>query len=218
MSLANLQVLQDSPTDPNSAFKLKRFAILKWLEGNVPTPYFDTKGIITIGIGFNIDTITGNRNRVMGGDGMNLSLAQQAAITAAWNSPVMKQIRALPQATPTQLWAKNAELCAYLDSVLGGGLSFSMTDPQIQSVFNVLVLEHQNKISSLVGTPSIEQIVLTSLSYNGMVGPGLTAAINMTDPSEARAEAWFQIRYDHNELKGSASHYFWSQHATSPTH
>ncbi len=48
MSLVNLQTLQDSATDPNSEFKQQRFAILKLLEGNVPTPYFDSKGIITI--------------------------------------------------------------------------------------------------------------------------------------------------------------------------
>lgn len=54
MSLANLHNLQDSTTDLNSEFKLQRFAILKLLEGSVPTPYFDSKGIITIGVGFKL--------------------------------------------------------------------------------------------------------------------------------------------------------------------
>ena len=40
MSLANLHTLQDSETDLNSEFKQLRFAILKQLEGSVPTPYF----------------------------------------------------------------------------------------------------------------------------------------------------------------------------------
>lgn len=131
MSLDNLQVLQDS-ADPNSEFKQQRFAILKLLEGNVPTPYFDSKGIITIGIGFNIDGVLDNRNLVM--RTMGLSSTQQAIINNnAWNSATMTEIRALPQATSTQLWAKNAELRAYLNSVLGVGQSFSMTDPQIKT-------------------------------------------------------------------------------------
>lgn len=195
MSLSNLQTFNNS-----AEFEQKRFDILEWLEGNILTPYFDTKGLITIGIGFQIDTIIDNRNFVMGDAGMNLTLAQEAAINAAWESTAMTRIKALPQATETQRQAKDAALCAYLDSVLGTR-SFAMTDPQIKNVFDVLVLKHQDKITSLISTPSIEQIVLTSLHYNspGLVGPGLKAAMNMADPSEARAEAWFQIRYDHKD-------------------
>jgi GH24 family phage-related lysozyme (muramidase) len=76
MSLANLHTLTDSDTDPNSEFKQKRFTLLSLLEGKVPTPYFDSKGIITIGIGFNIDIgLEKNRNKVM--EAMGLSPTQQ---------------------------------------------------------------------------------------------------------------------------------------------
>ncbi len=46
MSLANLHTLLDSATDLNSEFKQQRLAILSLFEGNIPTPYFDGKGII----------------------------------------------------------------------------------------------------------------------------------------------------------------------------
>lgn len=94
MSLANLHTLQDSETDFNSEFKQQRFAILKQLEGSVSTPYFDAKGIITIGIGFNIDAVRDNRNDVM--TAMGLTLAQQAIINdTAWDSANMDLIRAI---------------------------------------------------------------------------------------------------------------------------
>jgi hypothetical protein len=204
MSLANLHTLTDSASDPNSEFKQLRYNILSLFEGNIPTPYFDSKGIITIGIGFNID-LQSNRSLVL--DTMGLT-AQQAAITAAWNSSTMVEIRALPQATSTQLWAKNATLRAYLDNVLGTQ-AFSMTPQQTKDVFDVLVKEHQDAISSLVGTPSLEQIILTSLHYNspGLIGPGLSAALAMSDPNEARAEAWYQIRYGHVPGQSDARRY-----------
>jgi GH24 family phage-related lysozyme (muramidase) len=67
MTIENLHTLTESETDPNSEFKQKRFSILSFLEGKVPTPYFDSKGMITIGIGFNIDTgMDGNRREQIG--------------------------------------------------------------------------------------------------------------------------------------------------------
>lgn len=89
MSLANLHTLQDSETDLNSEFKQLRFAILKQLEGSVPTPYFDSNGIITIGIGFNIDVGMENTNRARVMNAMELTHTQKANINTAWNSASM---------------------------------------------------------------------------------------------------------------------------------
>jgi VCBS repeat-containing protein len=204
MSLGNLHTLTDSATDPNSEFKQLRYNILSLFEGNVPTPYFDSVGIITIGIGFNIELLS-NRNLVL--DTMGLT-AQQAVITAAWSSPTMAEIRDLPQTDSTQRWAKNAVLCAYLNSVLGTQ-PFSMTTQQIKDVFDVLVREHQDAIASLVSEPSLEQIVLTSLHYNSpeLIGSGLRAALAKSDPNEARAEAWYEIRYGHVPGQSDARRY-----------
>lgn len=131
MSLSNLQILDDTGT--NSLFKQMRFDILKWLEGKVSTPYFDTKGIITIGIGFNID-ITQHRNDVM--NAMGLSPAQQTAINALWNSEALNAIRSCYAPGPAQ----NKMLTDLLAKTIGS-TTFSMTDPQIRQVFDVLVLE-----------------------------------------------------------------------------
>lgn len=81
----------------------------------------------------------------------------------------------------------NARYSDYLAEYLRSGFSVR----QIGNTYNAL---------SLVGTPSLEQIVLTSLHYNSpkLIGTGLKAALAMTDPAAARAEAWYQIRYISN--------------------
>lgn len=73
MSLSNLHLLDDS-TGANSDYKTKLFQILSLLEGSVQTPYFDSKGIITIGIGVNIDTLNlDKRLLVMSAGAMEVS-------------------------------------------------------------------------------------------------------------------------------------------------
>jgi Ca2+-binding RTX toxin-like protein len=46
---------------------------------------------------------------------------------------------------------------------------------------------------------SKERIALISLAYNspGLLGGGLADALKQNDPTDARAEAWYQIRYAH---------------------
>lgn len=197
MSLSNLHTLDDS-IGANSEYRTRRYDILSLLEGNKLTPYFDTKGIITIGIGFNIETANlANRNKVM--DAMGLTATQQSSINDAWDAPGMATIRAMPQATTAQLNAKNAALQTHLNGALGAGQSFTMTDPQIKTVFDDLMVASVTAVSSSISTPSVEQIILISLYHNGggLFGSQLQAAI----ASDNRAEAWYQIRYGHaNEL------------------
>ena len=49
MTIGNLHVL--SPAD----YATQLFNVIAQLEGRKPSAYFDTKGIISIGVGFNID-------------------------------------------------------------------------------------------------------------------------------------------------------------------
>jgi len=130
---------------------------------------------------------------------IGLSPTQTTSVNAAWTSARFLEIRAMPQGTPAQLQAKNLALRQYLDGIVGGQ-SFIMSSDQVKSVFDKLVTSHEAAISNLVGEPSLEKIVLTSLHYNNpkLIGPGIRNALAQEDPADARAEAWFQIRYDSN--------------------
>ena len=191
MAISNLHTLSAAN------YPTQLFNVVAQLEAQKPSAYFDSGGIITIGIGFNIDgTNTANRTTVM--NAMSLSAVQQQAINAAWSAPGMARIRAM-SAGP----AKDAALQAYLNGVLGTARTFDMSQTEMRSAFNTIVATHETAINALVGAPSLERIALVSLHYNTpeLIGPGLTAANAMTDPFDARAEAWYQIRYSHaNQL------------------
>ncbi len=181
-------------------YEALRFALITQLEGGTPTPYFDTAGRITIGYGFEIDT--GNkarRNEVM--SEMGLTQPQQNAITALWSTQALATLRAMPAGD-----ARNNALHTLFASTIGQ-TTFAMTAAQMLNVFDPIVSgkDTNAQLATGITASSYERAVLTSLNYNALyapgnpkalIGPGLIAALNdISNPAEARAEAWYQIRY-----------------------
>ena len=194
MPIANLHALDEE------AFNERLRDFIVQVEGNERLPYFDTANParVTIGIGFNID-IPGNLTRVV--TAMGLSGAEQASISNALRSVRMAEIRAMPQGTLAQRNARSQALRAHLDAALGR--PFAMTQDQINTVFGQVSQDHLRAIDPLIPELSLERLALTSMHFNtpALIGRGLRTALAMTDPHEARAEVWYQIRYSHaNEL------------------
>ena len=195
MSVANLHTLTPA------AFLSSLQALIAQLEGNEPSPYFDsaTPALITVGIGFNINAPGPVRTEVYAG--MGLSNAEVLALDSSFASSAMATIRAMPQATPAQLAAKNAAMQAQLSAALGR--PFAMTAAQTEAAFAKISKSHVDAVESLIGAPSLEKLALASLHFNNpvLIGSGLKAALALADPFEARAETWYQIRYSHaNQL------------------
>ncbi len=191
MPLSNLHTL-----DP-ATYAARLRGLMEQLEGrNDPLgAYFDTANPvqITIGVGFNID-LDVNRTRVM--DAMSLSAAEQAAVNIAWRSAELNAIRNQPVGD-----ARTSALRTYLNGVLAPRRAFVMTAAEVNTAFATFVTIH----SSFTNIPalSLERMALVSMHFNSpaLIGPGLQSALAMVDPYEARAEAWYQIRYDHaNQL------------------
>jgi len=201
MPLSNLNELSDDyPNDPAS-YSGRLRALMEQLEGkNKPEgAYFDTVGKITIGVGFNLDAFA-SRTAVM--EAMNLTLAQIDAVNAAFNpltpSPQLTAIRALAQGP-----ARDAQLRTFLNGLLGSR-TFLMSTAEVDDAFARLVVIHSKVPAALIPTLSFERMALVSMDFNkpGLIGDGLKAAFNpliFPDPYEARAEAWYQIRYDHKD-------------------
>ena len=128
-------------------------SFLKQMEGYFNNPYVDTKGNITVGIGFNLNKV----------------------------SDLVCDITNRPYTTPK--------------------MQLSMTDAQIDEAFLELYgIRNVKKIQEATGLPFCRELIaLASLSYNSpaLFGSGLQAALNLPDPHDARAEAWYQIRYVH---------------------
>ncbi|HWW04223.1 calcium-binding protein [Collimonas sp.] len=181
-------------------YEALRFALIGQVEGIVYTPYFDKVGIITIGIGFNIDTGNANtRAAVM--SAMGLTSTQQSAVNTLWDSVALANIRSMAPGK-----ARDGALSSLLAQTVGTS-TFAMTDSTMLQVFNGIVDGKDKTAQNATGivAPSFERAVLASLEYNskyapgnpkGLIGPGLLRALKLSDPAEARAEAWYQLRYN----------------------
>ena len=168
------------------------FQVIANVEGVKPRAYLDTKGIPTIGIGFNL-RIPSVFDAVM------------ASLSINKGDPAYGMIQSLVR----QPWSGAASLDAALDAVMAtraqssnGAISlttFTLTQTQMQQVFNTVVSTIFEPIvdSKVPGVPdSAERAALISLAFNNpsLIGNNLISAIN----SSNRAAAWFEIRYNSN--------------------
>jgi hypothetical protein len=146
MSIANLHTLTQAEFDAT----LK--AVLAQLEDSLPLPYFGIAGLITIGIGLNINPSGPARTAVY--DAMGLTAAERSALNTAIASSSMTAVRGM---TPGS--AKDRAMQGLLDTALGR--AFAMTQSQIDSSFANIAQSHINAVSSLVQPLSLEKIALT---------------------------------------------------------
>ncbi len=179
------------------------WAILKELEGSRKDPYFDTKTIATIGVGFNfeggdvLDKVTESLGYTATGPATykGNSLTFEEAVQQA-----IKDARAVKGDTDT----KTAALRTNLNSIVvdGKNVNFqfnSEDDKEMRPIWDLIREGPEADLRTLKNievAPSRERAVLISLMYNNpiLVGPGLQAAWTAGD----RAEAWYEIRYNSN--------------------
>lgn len=140
MPLANLHTL--TPDD----YVARRRALLQQLEGFGATPYFDSVGLVTIGVGFNID-VQNLAVRSLVYQTMGYSPVERLIMNAAFDAPRMAEIRAMPNGAD-----KNQALQTYLDGVVTRR-AFSMTPAEVDAAFLSVVTPHQTAINQLIATP-----------------------------------------------------------------
>ena len=155
--------------------------LLVQLEDKRRDPYADTANSShpTIGIGFDL-TVTAVRNQVFAAMGIVAGSALATSLTNAINGAVGK--------TTSQIQAD-------LNQAYGG--TFQMTDAQINAAFPQIAKRYIDIAKGSEIAYSNELVALTSVAFNGLYGPGLARALTLADPYEARAEAWYEIRYEH---------------------
>ncbi len=159
------------------------FILLMEESGNASlAPYVDSQGWITIGAGFNL-SVANVRNTVLTALGIsNANLSSY--LSANYKLQPKDQV---------------------LNALSGYNLAFTNED-QVYTVFNTLAQTYEsilntwsNKWGIGIIPQSPERVALLSLAYNSpaLLGEKLAQALNLSDPSLARAEAWYQIRYSH---------------------
>jgi Ca2+-binding RTX toxin-like protein len=169
-----------------------------------PTPYLDSKGIPTVGIGFNLRSAN-VLEAVLAAFGFNIDVNTQSAIESGY----IEEIKSIVNASH----ASNLELDTQLNDVMyrrfnnqdipssqrtRANFQF-LNDGEIRGVFDSLIESYETQVDNwLSGIPkSQERTALVSLAWNNagkLLGPGLKAALQ----SGNRADAWYEIRYGSN--------------------
>lgn len=168
------------------------------------TPYLDSKGIPTVGIGFNLRS--GNvLDTVLAVFGFNIDERTQSAIENGY----INEIKSIVNTSH----ASNSELDTLLNDVMYRRFNDNdipssqrtradfrfQNDGEIRGVFDSLIESYETQVNNwFIGIPkSQERTALVSLAWNNagkLLGPGLKFALQSGD----RAEAWYEIRYGSN--------------------
>jgi GH24 family phage-related lysozyme (muramidase) len=177
----------------SKAYSTERFDLLELLEGSTRSPYVDTVGDPTIGIGFNLVYNLEPVLRVIVGSGN-------------WSDTLYNRLKA--QVDKSYSSGDNATLIANLDKVMAdwhrnhdsdvpSHFRFG-SDAQILRALNALAPKYDAMIDKWLDNipDSRERAALFSMTWNApsLLGPKLMAAIESND----RAEAWYEIRYNSN--------------------
>jgi len=200
-------------TDP-TIYEQDRFNEIRNLEGPRSLPYLDTKGIPSIGIGFNLRTMN-VRNAVFEAMGIDTSLLTDPNAIAAEQGYISQLETAL-----NQRYSSNSALRSALNPIMAqratdpvlasypyisSRTTFTMTDPEIETAFNDIIPDYEATLNAwLPGIPqSDERLALVSLAYNGLIGFKADGSLKSPALHQAlvvgnRAEAWYEIRYRSN--------------------
>ncbi len=191
----------------DAAYKDLRYRVLVNVEetGNPKSiAYLDSKGIPTIGIGFNL-RVENVRNAVLDRFGFDVN-----APAGTVEKQYLDEIKSLVNAS----YANKDALCAKLNEVMSRHFNDSriptnpnmhpdfqfLNDGEIRGVFDTLIGGYETKVDNwLEGVPitAQERAALVSLAWNNagkLLGDGLKNALQTGN----RAEAWYEIRYGSN--------------------
>jgi len=186
-------MLNWNETEDRKTYASERAELLVLLEGSTMTPYVDSVGDPTIGIGFNLvynlepvlRVIVGKKN---------------------WSDTLLDRLTAEVEKsyTPNTTGSVQANLDKVMktwhdtkNASVPENFKFR-NEAQVTKALNALAPYYDGRIDDwLSGIPdSREREALFSLCWNGpnLLGPKLKAAIEAGD----RAEAWYEIRYNSN--------------------
>jgi GH24 family phage-related lysozyme (muramidase) len=174
-------------------YSSERADLLVLLEGSTLTPYVDTVGDPTIGIGFNLV--------------YNLEPVLRVIVGAKnWSDTLLERLadEVEKSYSPDTSSAVQANLDRVMkvwhdtrNAAVPESFKFK-NEAQVTKALNALAPDYDGRIDDwLAGIPdSREREALFSLCWNGpsLLGPKLKAAIEAGD----RAEAWYEIRYNSN--------------------
>lgn len=205
-----------------SAYIAARIAMFKESEGNKELPYYDTVGIPTIGIGFNIHNNSFNRKLVLKTLGLDVDLEINDPNFQAFESSYIDQITQILsirtdvnsdqnlQSSLDQIMLERSNDPVIREFLGTSNLrnSFRLTQSEIDATFNVVIEQYEQALTEKISSSDIsrERLALISLKYNEIPGESPLLGNNLLGALERgdRFGAWYEIRYRSN-AKRSAS-------------
>jgi len=183
---------------PRATYENQRYEFLLLLEeSGVPKleAYADSKGIPTIGVGFNLRD-TANQDAIFGA--LNLTGPLRIALGSVFRGQYPRQPGETQEQVNMRLRADiNAEMARF-----GAGAFQFASATQVRLVFDQLVRAREDRVSNWAPNPildSHERIALVSLAWNERsANPLLADKLYGALAAGNRAEAWFEIRYNSN--------------------
>ncbi|MES2825574.1 MAG: flagellinolysin, partial [Pseudomonadota bacterium] len=202
----------------SETYKKLRFKMIELFEGSKQAPYMDdakrtnadgsviSNPQVTIGVGFNIK---GNRKLR---DAVYDELDLDAVIDKAWRTELDNII-----IDPKYLANDKVNIKNDLDAVMarrnGTIKTFSLTDEQIETIFNVAILDFETILDTWLGGVVIKEegqrAALVSLAWNAFIHDPIpkkdpqgnpfisigSPKLNQALKDGNRAEAWYEMRY-----------------------
>lgn len=193
--------------------------LIKATEDTHTTLYGDSKGLLTIGWGFNIQDDGILRAVLKTGLGVNVDESDEDESTLL-GGDLLEKIKDLIKSESLTSEQKIAQINGLWLTYTGDPEGeFSLTSQQMEDVFEAIKGTYERKVDDFYpvkksdGTwsgieTSYERLALFSLAYNqvdgeaALLGPGLGASFD----TDNRAQAWFEIAYLSNgdKLTGQA--------------
>lgn len=204
------------------------YSFMALVEGDYSTPYLDSGGVPTIGVGFNLRTNLDavllkifypeeDHASILTADATYESeIATAVAASYGSNAALQTALNTIMAAREVY-WVAAIAADPTIDHPAGTiSSTFSFAnDGLVQDVFTALQPTYETRVDDNIAGPGDisvpdlqERIALYSLGYqtSSFLGSGLDTAIGAGN----RAEAWWEIRYD-TDTASSPRHYYESQ-------
>ncbi len=181
-------------------------------EGTVYWAYADSKGIPTIGVGFNLrdESVLREIVKIFGPNPFDVTLTtEQRAREQYWYDSIREAVsQGYPQGSTVrdtlnavmQLRAQDT-----IDTVPNKRLTFEFgSEPELRQAFDEIIKIYEQRVnnwlagSGMTISDSTERIALVSLAYQGWINTGKSPLLRDAIVSNNRAAAWYEIRYNTN--------------------
>ena len=189
---------------------VEKFLSMPGVEGSVATPYFDSKGIVTVGVGINLSNPSFSTTYLndLGITDLNvIGNLQKNVFTKPYttldelNADIKKYNngKLLPSLSDDKILSLYQQIAVGNPTIAGGdATTYQSPDGKLSIYANFAKYIKDNHIDPAMLT-SQEGVALLSLYFNAPATLGSKITADLNENAFNRVDAWYQIRYETNK-------------------